>query len=210
MGVLLGKTFLRFAADVGSLSAGNGTSFSRRIPAPDRRGCDDVRFVHLPASPRLASHPPALPEANPAEAPGGSPPATHPVLPEHYLGGHSKGALPRSPRSQPNSHPDTRPGRHAPSASPDSPWDLRGKRGGVAMKPQEILTRREDEGHDSIPPAQSERAYRSQPTACSLRQAISRLRRSSSTSSSLKPQASLLPLLEDYKHGDGDQRESDQ
>jgi hypothetical protein len=87
--------------------------------------------MHLPASPCLVPHPLRSPEGNQEGHLGDYPPGAPPVLPEHYLGGHSKGALPRAPCSQPNSHPDIRPGRHAPSASPGYPRSRLEETGGA-------------------------------------------------------------------------------
>ena len=86
-----------------------------------------------------------------------------PRSPRTPFAGNPKSVLLRAPCSQPNGQSFGRTGNHAPTASPDSPWSLRGKRGGAptAMRePGTSTPSREPRTSWKIPPA-----LRNEPTA---------------------------------------------
>jgi hypothetical protein len=68
----------------------------------------------------------------PRGLPRGYPP---PCSPRTLLAGHPKRSFPRLPCPIPNSNTENRIGRQAPTASPGSPWSLRGKPGEVTVEP---------------------------------------------------------------------------
>ena len=83
MGVLLGKTFLRFRGQRKLTFCRNRNTLPGSVFSPEPMRLRDVRFMHLAADPRVARNHPALPQAAREGAPGTTPGMSPPVLPGH-------------------------------------------------------------------------------------------------------------------------------